>query len=187
MATVLFVVAREQAELVGHLTHEFPEGDVRVLLDRRHRERRLGAAPPAHDRRGGERRSGHTGGRELRSLGYSIVRLEGAADAPAPGRRLVNATAARQVEGYLREHFRYYTTVPSGDRVHEGQAFVLIGAQGRAAHRVVFTKEFLDYYGVAMPDRIPKLLDEWKLIQRLELAGRQSVVVSSYGVRLVDD
>ncbi len=186
MATVLFVVAREQAELVGHLSHEFPEGDVRVLLDRRHQDRRARATALLPDRRGGERRRGHTSGRELRSLGYSIVRLEGSVDASRPDRRLVNATAVRQVEGYLREQFRYYTAVPSWDRVHEGQAFVMLNAEGRAVHRVVFTKEFLDYYGVAMPDRIPKLLDEWKLLQRLELAGRHSVIVSSYGARLGD-
>jgi hypothetical protein len=102
------------------------------------------------------------------------------------GRPLVNPTAVRQVEGYLRDHFRYYTAIPSWDRVREGQAFVILNAQGWAVHRVVFTKEFLDYYGTAMADRIPRILDEWHLPQRLELAARQLVIVSSYGVSLAD-
>jgi hypothetical protein len=142
---------------------------------------------PTSERRGIERRGAHASAHELRSIGYSIVRLEATPALREPGRPLVNATAVRQVEGYLRDHFRYYTTVPSWDRVHEGQAFVIVNAHGRAVHRVVFTREFLDYYGVAMVDRIPKLLDEWKLPQRLEIAGRISAIVSSYGIRLADD
>lgn len=193
MARVLFVVAREQAELLSHLTHEFPEGDVSVVLDRRRdnrrqRERRRRAVAAGGERRGPDRRGARASAHELRTIGYSIVRLE--EDdlwLVAPDRPLVNATAVRQVEAYLRDNFRYYTAVSSWDRVREGQAFVILTAKGQTAHRVVFAKEFLDYYGTAMADRIPAILDEWKLPQHLELAGTQRLVVSSYGVRFGDD
>lgn len=193
MARVLFVVAREQPELLSHLTHEFPDGDVSVIVDRRrdnrrHGERRGRAVAGGVDRRGAERRGAHASAHDLRTFGYSIVRLEeDDFSRPAPNRPFVNATAVRQVEAYLREHFRYYTPVASWDRVREGQAFVILTARGQTAHRVVFTKEFLDYYGTAMADRIPTILDEWKLLQHLELAGTQRLVVSSYGVRSGDD
>ncbi|OGK77763.1 MAG: hypothetical protein A2X52_08085 [Candidatus Rokubacteria bacterium GWC2_70_16] len=193
MARVLFVVAREQPELLSHLTHEFPEGDVSVVVDRRHgdrrqRERRRRAMAAGTERRGAERRGTTASAHELRALGYSIVRLEeDDFSLAAPERPFVNATAVRQVEAYLRDHFRYYTPVSSWDRVREGQAFVILAASGQTAHRVVFTKEFLDYYGTAMADRIPTILDEWKVLQHLELAGTQRLVVSSYGVRSGDD
>jgi len=197
MARVLFVVARERAELLGHLAHEFPEGDVSVVMDRREAERRetrrrtrTGAASSERrgtDRRGTDRREVHASARELQSIGYSIVHLEDSLSVAAPSRPLVNPTAVRQAESYLRDHFRYYTAVASWDRMRDGQAFVILSAEGRVVHRVVFTQEFLSYYGVTMPDRIPKLLDEWRLPQWLDLAGTQPVVVSSYGVRLDDD
>ena len=218
MARVLFVVAREQPELLSHLTHEFPEGDVSVVVDRRRlldlvdqmraalpneikeaedvlrhgdrrqRERRRRAMAAGTERRGAERRGTTASAHELRALGYSIVRLEeDDFSLAAPERPFVNATAVRQVEAYLRDHFRYYTPVSSWDRVREGQAFVILAASGQTAHRVVFTKEFLDYYGTAIADRIPTILDEWKVLQHLELAGTQRLVVSSYGVRSGDD
>ena len=52
------------------------------------------------------------------------------------------------------------------------------------AHRVLFDKEFLDHYGKSMADRIPSLLDEWRLTDHLEVSHTRLVVVSSYGVRL---
>ncbi len=123
----------------------------------------------------------------LEVLPSEEVRLEDSLSFAEPGRPLVNPTAVRQADGYLRDHFRYYTAVASWDRVREGQAFAILSTEGRVVHRVVFTQEFLGYYGVAMPDRIPKLLDEWRLPQWLEIAGTQPVVVSSYGVHLGDD
>ncbi|MBI2524874.1 MAG: hypothetical protein HYV93_02715 [Candidatus Rokubacteria bacterium] len=193
MARVLFVVARGQAELLSHLRHEFPEGDVSVVVDRRQddrrqRERRRRPVAAGEERRGADRRRARASAQELRAIGYSIVRLEdeGFSVGP-PDRPLVNATAVRQVEAYLRDHFRYYTAVSSWDRVREGQAFVILTGRGKAAHRVIFAKEFLDYYGATMADRIAAILDEWKLPQRLELAGTYPLVVSSYGVRSGDD
>lgn len=81
MARVLFVVARERAELLGHLTHEFPEGDVNVVMDRRHADRRENgrrahAASTPTERRGTKRRGVHASAHELRTIGYSIIRLE---------------------------------------------------------------------------------------------------------------
>jgi hypothetical protein len=63
---------------------------------------------------------------------------------------------------------------------------VLLNPRGRLAHRLLFTKEFLDYYGQQGVDRISRLLDEWKLAQHVEMAGPEIVLVSSYGVRVGD-
>ena len=192
MARVLFVVARERAELLGHLTHEFPEGDVSVVMDRRAVDRRNSrrpghAASTPTDRRGTERRGLHASARELRAIGYSIIRLEEPFSLGTPRHLFVNATAVREADTYLRDHFRYCTAIPSWDPIRKGQAFVILTAEGRIVHRVVFAKEFLDYYGAAMADRIPKLLDEWRLPQHLEHAGLHPVLVTSYGVHLADD
>ena len=90
MARVLFVVARERAELLGHLTHEFPDGDVSVVMDRRHADRRTSgrsghAASTQPERRGTERRGVHASAHELRAIGYSIIRLEEPFSLARPG------------------------------------------------------------------------------------------------------
>ncbi len=192
MARVLFVVARERAELLRHLTHEFPEGDVSVVMDRRHADRRKNgrrghAASTPTERRGTERRGVHASAHELRTIGYSIIRLEEPFSLGTPQHPLVNATALGQADTYLRDHFRYSTVIPSWDPVREGQAFVILTAEGRTVHRVVFAREFLDSYGASMADRIPTLLDEWRLSHHLEHAGLHAVLVTSSGVRLADD
>ena len=64
---------------------------------------------------------------------------------------------------------------------------IILTAEGRTVHRVVFTREFLDSYGATMADRIPTLLDEWRLSHHLEHAGLHAVLVTSSGVRLADD
>lgn len=192
MARVLFVVARERAELLRHLTHEFQEGDVSVVMDRRHADRRKNgrrahAASTPTERRGTKRRGVHASAHELRTIGYSIIRLEEPFSLGTPQHPLVNATGLGQADTYLRAHFRYSTVIPSWDPVREGQAFVILTAEGRTVHRVVFAREFLDSYGASMADRIPTLLDEWRLSHHLEHAGLHAVLVTSSGVRLADD
>lgn len=186
MGELLFLVSRNHADLASHLSHEFSGGDVHVLIDRRQAERRLrrdenGAHP---NRRTRERRARRASEHELRSIGYSIVSVEAAALLEAaPG---VDPMAVREVAGYLRDAFRFLTPIPSWDRRREGQGFVLLTAEGRPAHRLLFTKEFLDYYGEQGVERIPRLLDEWKLPQQVETAGPDVILVSSYGVRAGD-
>ena len=63
---------------------------------------------------------------------------------------------------------------------------MLLSREGRPVHRLLFAKEFLDYYGHEGPDRIGCLLDEWKLAQQVEMAGRDLVLVTSYGIRTGD-
>ena len=196
MARVLFVVARERAELLGHLNHEFPEGDVSAVMDRRHEDRRKNgrrahaASTPterrASERRGAKRRGVHASAHELRTTGYSIIRLEAPLSPGTPQHPLVNATALGQADTYLRDHFRDCTVIASWDPVREGQAFVILTAEGRIVHRVVFTREFLDSYGATMADRIQAVLDEWRLPQHLEHGGHHPVLVTSSGVRLAD-
>lgn len=184
MAELLFLVSRNHADLASHLTHEFSGGDVHVLIDRRQAERRRAGAGAHPNRRTRERRARRTTEHELRSIGYSIVSLEAAARIEAaPG---AHPIAVREVAGYLRESFRFLTPIPSWDYRRDGQGFVLLNAEGRPAHRLLFTKEFLDYYGAQGVERIPRLLDEWKLPQQVEMAGSDLVLVSSYGVRAGD-
>ena len=190
MTELLFLVARDRSELVGHLSHEFDGGDVHVLIDRRHGDRRRhgAAAPhgPEHERRIGDRRARRATDLELRSIGYSIVPLDESPDRVREIRPPASQAAVREVARYLREGFRFATPIPSWDMRREGQGFILLSQDGRPAHRLLFTKEFLDYYGQHDPDRIPRLLDEWKLIQYVETAGAELVLVSSYGVRVGD-
>ena len=188
MAELLFLVARDHTDLVTHLSHEFSGGDVHVLLDRREGERRRcdGERQARLDRRGGDRRARRATDHELRSIGYSIVTLEGGAGGYIEGPPPASPTSVREVTGYLREQFRFFTPIPSWDFRREGQAFVLLNREGRPAHRLLFAKEFLDYYGRHGADRIGRLLDEWKLIQAVEMAGLDVVLVSSYGIRIGD-
>jgi hypothetical protein len=186
---LLFLVARHHTDLLSHLSHEFPGGDVHVLIDRRHGERRrLGDGQRvAHpDRRGHERRARRTIDHELRSIGYSIVTLEEPEGRRTEGAPPANPTAVGEVAGYLREQFRFFTPIPFWDVRREGQGFVLLSGEGRPAHRLLFAKEFLDYHGHQGADRIARLLDEWKLTQHVEMAGPEIVLVSSYGIRVGD-
>jgi hypothetical protein len=186
MAELLFLVSRSHADLASHLSHEFSGGDVHVLIDRRQGERRRGCdeAGAHQNRRTRERRTRRTTEHELRSIGYSIVSLEVAARLEAVPS--ASPVAVREVADYLRNAFRFLTPIPSWDHRREGQGFVLLNAEGRPAHRLLFSKEFLDYYGEQGVGRIPRLLDEWKLPQQVEMAGPDVVLVSSYGVRAGD-
>jgi hypothetical protein len=189
MTELLFLVARSHEDLLSHLSHEFSGGDVHVLIDRRRGERRhAGGATdsPGPDRRGRDRRMRRTTDHELRSIGYSIVTLEDAEGWATEGVAPADPNAVRAVAGYLREQFRFFTPIPSWDVRREGQGYVLLNREGRPAHRLLFTKEFLDYYGREGGDRIRYLLDEWKLVQHVELAGTDTVLISSYGIRAGD-
>lgn len=184
----LFVVARNRPELFDHLRREFPGGDVAVVLDRREGERRQGerrGRRPAQvaGRRRGDRRKQTGVARELASMGYAIVHSD---DAQGDGGGwLVNRTAIRQAGAYLMDRFRYYTAVGTWDARRNGHAFVLLNGAASPRHRVVFDREFLDYYGRTAPERIPSVLDEWKLSSQLETAGSSVVRVSPYGVEVV--
>lgn len=75
----LFIVSRQLPDLHRYLSHEFAtEADVKVILDRRHGERRSGGdrpAMPRGDRRRTERRNHADVRGELNTLGYAFVRL----------------------------------------------------------------------------------------------------------------
>jgi hypothetical protein len=72
----LFIVSRSNAKLANYLQHHFT-GDttVRVVIDRRHGERRQQAAGVATDRRRADRRSRPHVDKELRLTSYAIVTL----------------------------------------------------------------------------------------------------------------
>jgi hypothetical protein len=74
----LFIVARREPDLYTYLLREFStESDVRVIVDRRVGERRTGAGTPQTERRRGDRRAHSHISRQLSSLGYAFVRLDG--------------------------------------------------------------------------------------------------------------
>ena len=188
MAELLFLVARNHVDILSHLSHEFAGGDVHILIDRRYAERRRAnaGARAAHERRRRDRRARRATDRELRSIGYSIVTLE-----PAEGHFYqpsapANPMAVREVTGYLRDRFRFHTPVPSWDVRRDGQGFVLLNEEGRPAHRLLFAKEFLDYYGSTGAERISRLLDEWQLTQQVTMAGHEIILISSYWIRIGD-
>jgi hypothetical protein len=179
----LFVVASDREDLVRHLAQEFPAGEVLVVQDRRHAERRRAQSRAvAAERRILERRARQRLESQLRSTGYMIVQLEDGPRGRESG-RAGNPTAIRQVAIYLRDRFRYHTTVATHSHGHDGQTFVLVNRAGKPVHRLLFTREFLDYYGVNAPDRIHAVLDEWKLPHQIESTGGARLVVAEYGLR----
>lgn len=182
MDRLLFLVARDQPDLWDQLSKEFSGRDVAVVVDRRRGERRRQEGDAGAERRHSDRRSREDIDREVRSRGFSVIRLE----PDELDRREGNPRAVRTVQAYIQERFRHFTTVTSWDRRRDGQSFVIFNAAGRPVHRVLFAREFLDYYGNTTPDRIPSLLDEWKLPNHLEATGSQLAVVSTYGVRSGD-
>lgn len=188
MTELLFLVSRSHPHILSHLSHEFVGGDVHVLIDRRHGERRRAAhgARVARERRARERRTRRATDVELRSIGYSIVTLGPSKGPPSGPAVTANPTAVREVTGYLRDRFRFHTPIPSWDVRRDGQGFVLLNGEGRSTHRLLFAKEFLDYYGITGAERIGRLLDEWKLTDHVQTAGSEIVLVSSYGIRIGD-
>jgi len=174
----MFLVARDQPDLWDQLNKEFSGKDVSIVVDRRRAERRRGPEANEAERRRSDRRGREEVDLEVRSRGFSVIRV--APDGPA--RREGNPTAVRVVQGYMQERFRHFTTVMSWDARQNALAFVIFNRAGHPAHRVLFDREFLDYYGASMPDRIPSTLDEWKLSSHLETVGSQPVTVSTYGI-----
>jgi len=188
MAELLFLVSRNHVDILSHLSHEFAGGDVHILIDRRLAERRRAntGAEAANERRARHRRAQRATEYELRSIGYSIVTLEPSEEQPFEPNLTANPVAVREVTGYLRDRFRSLIPIPSWDIHRDGQGFVLLDGAGRPAHRLLFAKEFLDYYGSTGAERISRLLDEWKLPQQVETAGPEILLVSSYGIRIGD-
>lgn len=188
MAELLFLVARNHVDILSHLSHEFAGGDVHILIDRRHADRRRAIADTTavDERRLHQRRAQRATERELRSIGYSIVTLEPSGTPSIEPNRAANPKAVREVTSYLRDRFHFHTPIPSWDVRRDGQGFVLLNAEGRPAHRMLFAKEFLDYYGSTGAERISRLLDEWKLPEHIDKAGPDIILVTSYGIRIGD-
>jgi hypothetical protein len=181
MDRLLFLVAKDQPDLWDQLSKEFSGKDVSVVVDRRRSERRRLAAARREERRQQQRRSHTDIDREVSARGFSVIRIEGDL---RDVRRQGNPNAVRAVQTYIQERFRHYTTVSSWDLRRDGQSFVIFSRAGRPAHRILFDREFLDYYGQSMPDQIPRILDEWKLSSHLETAGSQLMVITTYGIRV---
>lgn len=78
MAAHLFIVSRREADLFTYLSREFAgETGVQVIVDRRVGERRRQDGAPAVERRRRDRRRPSHITRQLSSLGYAFVRLDG--------------------------------------------------------------------------------------------------------------
>jgi hypothetical protein len=75
---MLLVVSRDQVSLYNQLVREFADKDnIRILMDRRVRDRRVRPVAPAVNRRGQDRRvRAHTDS-QLQALGWSIIRFDG--------------------------------------------------------------------------------------------------------------
>ena len=79
MISHLFIVSRQEPDLFTYLSREFEaEDDVKVIVDRRVGERRRNTSgPPSVDRRQGDRRAVSHVSRQITSIGYAFVRLDG--------------------------------------------------------------------------------------------------------------
>ncbi len=76
-ATDLLIVARDQPGLYVYLRHDFAEdADVRVIMNRRVRERRRQPMSVADERRRTDRRASPELAAKLASIGFAIVRCD---------------------------------------------------------------------------------------------------------------
>jgi hypothetical protein len=78
MPTVLFIVSRRQPDLFEYLSRQFAaEADMKVMLDRRLRERRQGASPhpPRPERRQVDRRRNSQAAHQMLTMGCALARL----------------------------------------------------------------------------------------------------------------
>ena len=75
----LFIVSRREPDLFAYLSKEFEgEDDVRVIMDRRVGERRRSdERRPSLERRQGDRRAQSHVSRQVNSIGYAFVRIDG--------------------------------------------------------------------------------------------------------------
>lgn len=76
MADLLFIVSRTEPKTFVDIKHQFANESryVRVVFDRRGRDRRRSQRPPPTERRHVERRQ-HDVTRELQSSGWAVVKL----------------------------------------------------------------------------------------------------------------
>jgi len=80
LGQLLFVVSRDALKRYEDLKRAFSDQEaVHVVLDRRRGERRRPSGSQTPERRQGERRSRPEIDSELKSIGYSVVRI------PSPG------------------------------------------------------------------------------------------------------
>ncbi len=76
MGQLLFVVSRDSVKRYEDLKRAFSDREaVAVILDRRRGERRRPDARPGADRRRADRRSRPEIDAELKSIGYSVIRI----------------------------------------------------------------------------------------------------------------
>ena len=74
----LFIVSRQEPQLFAYLSREFAsEDDVQVILDRRVGDRRKSTVTHPVERRQADRRTLAHVPRQISSLGYAFVRVDG--------------------------------------------------------------------------------------------------------------
>jgi hypothetical protein len=76
MPRLLFIVSRHQPDLYAYLCRQFAtDPEMKVVLDRRHGERRRDPPPPAiAERRKGDRRQTTDVAYQLLTMGYAFAR-----------------------------------------------------------------------------------------------------------------
>ena len=75
MDPLLFIVSRDQRDLHTYLTKEFRRDEhILVIVDRRVGDRRCRIEPPPLDQRRAARRRTLAMDREIRSVGFALVR-----------------------------------------------------------------------------------------------------------------
>lgn len=85
VAELLFIVARDRQDLYASLRHTFVEDpSVRVLVDRRSRERRQRQEPPSLERRRADRRERPEAETQLCARGWALVSRSSAAPEASP-------------------------------------------------------------------------------------------------------
>ena len=77
MDPLLFIVSRDQRDLHAYLTKEFRRDEhIQVIVDRRMGDRRCRVEPRAPDQRRAARRRTLAMERQIRSVGFALVRNE---------------------------------------------------------------------------------------------------------------
>jgi hypothetical protein len=75
---LLFIVSRDQRDLHAYLTKEFRRDEhIQIIVDRRLGDRRHRVEARASDQRRGARRRALTMDRQMRSVGFALVRRGG--------------------------------------------------------------------------------------------------------------
>ena len=77
MDPLFFIVSRDQRDLHAYLTREFRRDEhIQIIVDRRMADRRCRVEPPALDQRRAARRRTMAMERQIRSVGFALVRGE---------------------------------------------------------------------------------------------------------------